>query len=278
MADFTNKGEGWLMRLQLGSLFAIALLAAPVQAQTTWQLGDQSWCDDYDGDRARYCEVRVTTLPSTGALDVDGGPNGSIEVEAWDGSQVEVEARVTANARSQERADEIAAAVELVAERGRIASRGPRSLRREGWAVSYRVRVPRSTNLELDTTNGGIDVLGVAGSIDFSATNGGVRLIGLAGDVRGHTTNGGLRVELAGDRWTGDGMDVRTTNGGVTVMVPDGYSAELEVGTTNGGIDIDFPVTIQGRIGRRQLSTTLGDGGSRIRAVTTNGGVRVVRG
>ena len=263
--------------LSVGGLLMLALLAAPAQAQVTWQLGDQSWCDDYDGDSDRYCEVRVTTLPATGTLEVDGGPNGSIEVEAWDGSEVEVEARVTANARSQERADEIAAAIELIAESGRIDSDGPRSLRREGWAVSYRVRVPRSTNLELDTTNGGIEVLGVAGDIDFRATNGGVRLIGLSGDVQGRTTNGGLRVELAGDTWAGAGMDVRTTNGGVTVMVPDGYSAELEVGTTNGGIDIDFPVTIQGRIGRRQLSTTLGDGGPPIRAVTTNGGVRVVR-
>ena len=264
------------MRLQIGSLIATALLAAPLHAQT-WQLGDQSWCGDYDGDRARYCEVRVTTLAATGELEVDGGPNGSIEVEAWDGGTVEVEARVTANARSQERADEIAAGIELIAESGRIDSDGPRSLRRESWAVSYRVRVPRSTNLELDTTNGGIEVVGVEGDMEFSTTNGGVRLIGLAGDVRGRTTNGGLRVELAGDRWAGDGMDVRTTNGGVTVMVPDGYSAELEVGTTNGGIDIDFPVTIQGRIGRRSLSTTLGDGGAPIRLGTTNGGVRVVR-
>jgi DUF4097 and DUF4098 domain-containing protein YvlB len=266
------------MRLQIGGLLMVALVvAAPARAQAQWQLGDQAWCGEYRGDSARYCEVRVTTLQATGALEVDGGPNGSIEVEAWDGNSVQVEARLTANARSQERADEIAAAVELIAESGRIAADGPRSLRRESWAVSHRVRVPRNTNLELDTTNGGIEILGVSGEIDFNATNGGVRLVDLSGNVRGHTTNGGLRVELTGDRWTGNGMDVRTTNGGVTLMVPDAYSAELEVGTTNGGIDIDFPVTIQGRIGRRQLSTTLGEGGSRIRAVTTNGGVRVVR-
>ena len=273
----TRKGEGRLMRLHIGGLLVLALLPAPAQAQSTWQLGDQSWCDDYDGDSGRYCEVRVATLSATGELEIDGGPNGGIEVEAWDGSGVEVEARVSANARSQERADEIGAAIELAAESGRVFSDGPRSLRREGWAVSYRVRVPRDTDLQLRTTNGGIEVRDVSGDIDFRTTNGGVTLAGLAGDVRGRTTNGGLRVELAGDSWAGDGMDVETTNGGVTMMVPDGYSAELEVGTTNGGIEIDFPVTIQGRLGRRQLRTTLGDGGPAIRAVTTNGGVRVVR-
>jgi hypothetical protein len=74
----------------------------------------------------------------------------------------------------------------------------------------------------------------------------------------------------------GDGLDVQTTNGGVTVLVPESYSAELLVATTNGGFDIDFPVTIQGRIGR-QLRTSLGEGGSPIRVATTNGGVRLAR-
>jgi hypothetical protein len=264
------------MRFHIGGLIVMAL-AAPWQAQAQWQVSDQSWCDDYDGDSGRYCEVRTTTLPATGALDVDSGPNGSIDVEAWDGSQVEIEARITANARSQERADEMASEISLIAEEGLVDADGPRTGRRESWSVSYRIRVPRETDLDLHTVNGGIDVREVAGDIDIRTTNGGVDLVALSGDVRGRTTNGGVDIELAGDRWEGGGMDVQTTNGGVTLVVPDGYSAELEVGTTNGGIAIDFPITIQGRVGRRQLSTTLGDGGATVRAVTTNGGVRVAR-
>lgn len=266
------------MRLHLGGIggyLALSLTAAPLQAQ--WQVGDQTWCEDYDGDNGRYCEVRTTTLPGIGLLEVDGGPNGGIDVVAWDGSQVQVEARVTANARSQDRADEIASEIELFAESGRVEADGPRPGRRESWAVSYRIRVPRETDLELRTVNGGIDIREVTGDIDFHTTNGGVDLVALSGDVRGRTTNGGVDVELTGDGWLGDGLDVQTTNGGVTLLVPDGYSAELEVGTTNGGINIDFPVTVQGRLGRRQLITTLGDGGATVRAVTTNGGVRVVR-
>ena len=70
--------------------------------------------------------------------------------------------------------------------------------------------------------------------------------------------------------------DTAIEKGGVTLLVPANYSARLETGTVNGGIDIDFPVTVQGRVGRR-LSTTLGEGGPTVRAVTTNGGVRVRR-
>ena len=39
---------------------------------------------------------------------------------------------------------------------------------------------------------------------------------------------------------------------------------------------IDFPITVQGRIGR-SLSTDLGNGGQTIRATTTNGGVEIRR-
>ena len=44
----------------------------------------------------------------------------------------------------------------------------------------------------------------------------------------------------------------------------------------NGGISLDFPVTVQGRIGH-SLDIELGEGGATVRATTTNGGVRIVR-
>jgi hypothetical protein len=37
---------------------------------------------------------------------------------------------------------------------------------------------------------------------------------------------------------------------------------------------VDFPVTVQGRL-RGHLETTLGSGGPKLRAMTTNGGVTI---
>jgi len=81
-----------------------------------------------------------------------------------------------------------------------------------------------------------------------------------------------VRVTLDGERWRGAGLDVRTQNGGVTVEVPQRYNAELETGTVNGRVDLDFPVTVSGRLGR-SLTTKLGTGGPPIRVTTQNGGV-----
>ncbi len=214
------------MRTGIGLLAVVACAAtvAPLQGQVRWQRGDQDWCDQGSGgrDRERFCEVLTTTLDPMGSLDLDGGANGGVRVEAWDRNEIEVRARVQASARSEDRAQEIGRAVELRVDGGRIRAEGPGTGRREGWGVSWEVHVPRSTNLRVRTTNGGIDVTDVVGDIDFRATNGGVTLVGVAGDVRGRTTNGGLHVELSGDGWSGAGMDVETTNGGVTLLDPRG--------------------------------------------------------
>jgi DUF4097 and DUF4098 domain-containing protein YvlB len=118
----------------------------------------------------------------------------------------------------------------------------------------------------------------VTGNMRFDTTNGGVRLQDIGGRVNGETRNGGLNVMLSGNRWEGEGLDVETSNGGVTMAIPDGYNAELETRTVNGGLRIDFPITVQGELtGRRGLSTTLGSGGPLVRARTTNGGVKITR-
>ncbi|GMV05604.1 MAG: hypothetical protein AMXMBFR53_18810 [Gemmatimonadota bacterium] len=265
-------------RVWMGMLAAV-LVATPAQGQVRWERGGEGWCDrDWGGDdRDRFCETLTARMRSAGSLAVDAGRNGGVEVVAWGGDEVEVVAKVWANARDEARARELAGQVRVAWEGGRLEADGPETGRRESWGVSYEIRVPARTDLDIETVNGGIDVDGVSGDIRFDAVNGGVHLTAVSGDVRGSTRNGGLHIELDGDTWTGAGLDARTTNGGVTLRIPRGYSAELETGTVNGGFDIDFPVTVQGRIGRT-LRTTLGDGGPTIRATTTNGGVRISRG
>ncbi len=239
---------------------------------------DDEWCRDRsERDRGWYCEVREQTLSADrDVIRVAGHPNGGIKVYGWDRNEIQLRARVAAHADTDSEARSMVSEVRVLTEGQTIRADGPRTHDRDWWSASFEVFVPHNSNLSLETTNGGITVEEVEGDIDFRTTNGGVRLIGVAGDVRGRATNGGLRIELTGTEWEGEGMDVQTTNGGVTMMVPDDYSAHLVTGTINGGMRIDFPVMVQGRIDRR-LSVDLGTGGRTVRAVTTNGGVKITR-
>ena len=250
---------------------ALMATAAALTSQETKRERDPS-CDDWSGDRERYCEVREMTIPARERLAVDAGQNGGIKIEAWERNEIMIRARIQAWDDTEEEARQRVNDVRIETG-GTIRADGPESRR---WAVSYEISVPSRTDLRLDAHNGGIRVRGVRGGVEFRTMNGGVTLDRVSGHVRGQTTNGGLHVVLSGATWDGDGLDVRTTNGGVHLEIPEGYSARLETGTVNGGIRFDFPVTVEGRI-TREMALDLGGGGPLVRATTTNGGVVVTR-
>lgn len=254
---------------------AILLPLAPVSGQSSRHELRCDGRDQSDGDaRAVYCEIRERTFPAAARLDIDASPNGGISVHGADRSDVRLVARVEAHAETDADARALASGVRLEIGDGRVRSEGPDQHNRRNWSVSYELWVPSRSNLALQALNGGIAVDEVDGTIEARSTNGGISLERVAGDVRGETTNGGVHATLGGDRWRGAGLDLTTTNGGITLDLPRGYSARLEAATTNGGFDIDFPITVQGRLGRH-LTTQLGQGGAPIRAITTNGGVTI---
>lgn len=267
--------------LSTALLFPALLLTAVATPGHAQRRSAERWLEDcrsgrWGGDdRERYCDVREQTIPVRARLRVDGRDNGGIEIIGSDRSDILIRTRIQAQAGSQSDAKQIVDQIRI--DTGdEIRADGPSTRWRSSWSVSYEILVPKRVDLDLSANNGGIAISDVEGRIDFETVNGGVTLTGLAGNVRGATSNGGVDVELTGDRWRGEGLDVRTTNGGVELAVPASYSARLETGTVNGGMDIGFPVTVQGRMNRR-LTTQLGDGGPLVRVVTTNGGVTLRR-
>jgi hypothetical protein len=262
----------------MAAVAAVQLLPAAAQTGPWKTVDNDRWCGEGAGkDADRYCEVREITLPADGkVIRVDAGANGGIEVEGWNRDEIRLRVKVQAWSKDDDEARESVETIEIVTGGAVIHAEGPKQKHRQGWSVSFRLMVPEKSDLELEASNGGLAVTGVEGDIELDTTNGGLALSNVAGDVRGNTTNGGVHVELSGNTWRGGGLDLRSTNGGVDLEIPARYSAELETGTVNGGIKVDFPITVQGRIGK-SLTTTLGGGGPRVRVKTVNGGVRISR-
>ena len=248
----------------------LAFVGLAFAQDKTMSCSDRNW----SGDRKQFCEIREQNIPYSGRLSVDAGQNGGISVKGWNQSGVLVRAKVEAWADTEGDARALANQVRLELSAGMVRPQGPESRRRESWGVSFEIFVPQRADLNLTAHNGGISISDVAGRIEFDTTNGGVSLRRLRGDVKGQTRNGGLDVELAGTRWDGQQLDVRTANGGIKMAVPANYSATLETGTVNGKLNVDFPVQVQGDLSRR-LTLNLGSGGPLVRAMTTNGGVKI---
>jgi len=258
--------------LGCAAILSVAIVSAYSQEPEREMTCDNGW----QNDLVSLCEINEMTIAAQPGLSVDGGVNGGMTVKGWKRNEILVRARVETAAASDAGARDIARQVVIHTCGGQIRAEGPQLENHQNWSVSYEIFVPQQINLNLKAHNGGIRIANVRGSIEFDALNGGVSLVRLGGNVRGHTTNGGLKVELAGSRWDGEQLDAYTTNGGVSLQVPENYSAHLETGTVNGHINVDFPVTVHGEINRR-LSIDLGSGGALVRAVTTNGGVSIQR-
>jgi Toastrack DUF4097 len=273
------SNQSWQTWLRSALLAAAALCLAGSSALAQRERAERSMtCDNnWSGDRASHCFIKEQTLQAAGGtISVDGRKNGGVSVKGWDRGEILVRAKIQAYAKTEAEAQELAGRIQVETAGAQIRSEGPPSEDHQNWGVSFEVFVPFNSDLALKARNGGISVSDVRGRIEFDGQNGGVALKRVGGSVRGQTVNGGLSIELAGDRWDGEGLDVKTMNGGVSLSLPDNYSARLETSTVNGSVKVDFPVTVQGRI-EKNLSLDLGSGGAMVRAVTTNGGVSIKR-
>ncbi len=255
---------------------AVTFSAAPAPQAAARTVTDDDWCrealrNNDNDDRDQACEVRELTLPR-GQVSAETS-NGSIRVTGEDRGDVFVKALVMANARTQERANEILKEVKIDTSNG-LRADGPRNLNRAGWWVSFRIQAPKTTNVTLRSSNGSLGVTDVSGTMRLRTSNGSIKLMDVGGDVEADTSNGSVTATLGGRSWQGAGLNVTTSNGSVRVNVPDNYNARLVAGTSNGSINVDFPITVQGRI-NRDIDTNLGSGGPTIRLRTSNGSVRV---
>jgi hypothetical protein len=252
-------------------LASAAFAAAPADPEKSLQ------CSGRMSDtRNRVCEMKEIPLPATGRLTVNAAPNGGISVRGWTRAEVLVRARIEAWGDSDADARATLAQVRVNTAGNSVEAEGPKQWGQQRWSVTYEVFAPERTDLNLRTVNGGLSAADLRGNIEMTTSNGGLKLARLAGRVKADTTNGGVSVELTGQTWDGESLEVSTTNGGVSLEVPAAYNARIEARTTNGGMSSDLPAQISGKSwGPKSMSIQSGAGGPMIKVVTTNGGVRV---
>jgi DUF4097 and DUF4098 domain-containing protein YvlB len=201
------------------------------------------------GQLARAAETFTLQENELSVLEVGGVTNGGIRVHGVGGSAYQVEACRFAVAQDQARASQLLSATAISRSGGRFSVTGPQ---RDGgnWQVYFLVKAPQDANLNLETTNGPIDVAGVngnvkvratngplalkncGGTVDAQTTNGPISFNGSQGDVHLNATNGPISIHLPGDTWNGTRLEANTTNGPLSLAVPDSFQSGVLVETS----------------------------------------------
>ena len=139
--------------------------------------------------------------------------------------------------------------------------------------INFDVQVPHGVRFHALTTNGGVHCVNLESVVEASTTNGNVE-VSTSEWASARTTNGTVRVAMGNAKWSGE-LKLLSTNGSVDVTLPASAEFTVEAATTNGAIRSDFPITVQGTFGPKQLSGTVGGGGRELKVATTNGGIEL---
>lgn len=228
--------------------------------------------------------------------------NGSIEVATGPDNTVHVQATLRGANRIEYEAKQEGDTITIMARRTR------RVLFGLGAGADLVITVPTRADVNLETSNGSIELHGLEGSGLLRTSNGRIVLEDVVGDFDGDTSNGAItidtmegaaRIHSSNGRVTVTNMigevDVDTSNGrisfsgempptgrnrlitsngDVTVELSGKPSVILDASTSNGDVSSDLPILVT-VMKDKELTGTIGDGEADLTIRTSNGDVTI---
>jgi DUF4097 and DUF4098 domain-containing protein YvlB len=230
-------------------------------------------CDGVQINQKRQTSVETRDLKADGTFRIQN-VNGRVEISTWQEDKVKIEAEKIG---SQWAVEHTKVEISGGGDRVTVETQQPRQwMFGSSGRVDYHITVPERAQLEVETTNGKVRIEGAQGTVRATTVNGGVEVEDAVAAVDASTTNGAVRLTFR--RAPTDGASrVATTNGSVTLLLPQDATGSFEASTVNGGIQTDFPLKVSGGFGGHRLSGRVGDGRARFDVRTVNGGVRIRR-
>lgn len=201
-------------------------------------------------------------------------PGGSFVLDTDTGS-VEVAGGAAAGARVEIVAsrDDFEALYEVTFEErpGEAVVRVRKKNRASSWfkssgSTKFRIEVPESTRVDIDTAGGSIEAQDLAGPARLDTSGGSIRATAIHGELSADTSGGSIQIEnVDGD------VSADTSGGSITIR---GVRGKVGADTSGGGITIE-DVTGDIEADTSGGSVKIAEAGGRVNASSSGGPIRV---
>ncbi|MFN7974393.1 MAG: DUF4097 family beta strand repeat-containing protein [Acidobacteriota bacterium] len=221
--------------------------------------------------------AQVFPIAANGRISVDN-VNGNVTLEAWDRSEVSIEATKSGKTDAEIKGLEIH--VEAKPDWIDIETRYPQSgwFGSSGGSVDYVIKMPAGLTVDtVQLVNGNLVMHGITGTTKAESVNGTITVADLSGDASLETVNGTIDAGFARiDR--GQSLAFESVNGSINIHVPASADADVSVETVNGRVSQDLGLDEdKGQFVGSTVKGRLGSGGARLSIETVNGSVTLER-
>jgi DUF4097 and DUF4098 domain-containing protein YvlB len=129
--------------------------------------------------------------------------------------------------------------------------------------------------MELQTGDGNQEIDSVDGTLRARAGDGRITAAGRFDGLELTTGDGRIEARAMSGSTVASGWTVHTGDGSVTLELPANLAADVDLHTGDGHIEADIPVSVEGRLGERNIHGKINGGGNLITVHTGDGSIRL---
>jgi hypothetical protein len=232
-----------------------------------------------------------------GTVTIVGAPAGSLTIEGWQRSEVDVTAEIELQAPSAPDLDRLSVlnsvAIDEDANHIRIITTGthdkkflkrvakdlPKSLIGLPWKVDYHIKVPAMTALDIDSGNGPIKLSGVEGAIRLNALQSEADLSLTGSDVLVIIQTGTVNVSVPARAWHGLRAEIKLASGKLNLELMPGFNGDIDAEVLRTGeVKNNFPGFVErerNSITPRSIRARAGSGGATLAFTVGDGAIEI---
>ncbi|MDQ3712533.1 MAG: hypothetical protein M3388_09995 [Acidobacteriota bacterium] len=233
-----------------------------------------------------------------GTVSIIGAPNGSIVVEGWLKNAVEISAEVEMQAATEVGLAELARVNGFVIDEDfghiritsvgthdknymkRAAKKFPKNLLGLPFKIDYVIKVPASTDLQIDGGKGDLTLSYVEGAMRINFLESDVKLNLNGGSIVATFGIGAVEVVVPNRSWHSQSADIQLASGTMRVQLPLNLNAKLDARVLRGGRIENASTNLKPRdrtkFTEKSISANAGSGGAFLTFIVGNGTLKLV--